>query len=178
MGMTSVLQRLDIWSNKLLKDSVQKLYTNWMQKDQAPMSLGRMKRTHTSPTDKWAPAAWCSLLHDMVIRSLKKCFIWNHLEGTNDDSLRGHLSTQPQKARNSESFQKRVVLSMMCIKGKMLSLHLLVSHYIRITLHSSKYGARDLSQRYRYVHLSFPKAPDEKQELAVANNFVSLKTEQ
>ncbi|KAH7946499.1 hypothetical protein HPB52_000251 [Rhipicephalus sanguineus] len=61
--------------------------SQWTREDRALTSTGRIKRPSAANIAEWVSAAWYGLLHDMIVRTFKKCCISNYMDGAEDDLI-------------------------------------------------------------------------------------------
>jgi len=75
-GMTSVLQPMDISSNKPFKDRLRQQYLTWIVDSALELTeTGKVKRAASSEVTRWVSAAWKAILESIIVRSFKKCCI-------------------------------------------------------------------------------------------------------
>lgn len=78
-----MLQPLDVCVNKLFKDSVCRLYTDWMaQRRHALKTVSKIKRRSIELVRSWILDAWRSLPADLIAISFRKTRIANTLDGS------------------------------------------------------------------------------------------------
>jgi hypothetical protein len=87
-GLTSVLQPLDVSVNKPCKDSIKKLYTQWMAEGiQELMSIRKIRRPSTEMTCEWILRVWNMVLMKITTQSFLKIGIRTTLHRSEDDML-------------------------------------------------------------------------------------------
>lgn len=87
-GMTSQLQVLDVVVNKPFKDSLRRLYNDWLVAgDHALTPSGKIKKPSIAQIGNWIKTAWDNIPADFIIRGFKKCCISNNMDGTEDNVI-------------------------------------------------------------------------------------------
>ena len=87
-GLTSILQPLDVFLNKPLKDRLCEQWNNWMIEGQKSFTpAGNMRGALLPTVCSWVLDAWPSLMAEMVARCFKKDSISNSMDGTEDEIL-------------------------------------------------------------------------------------------
>ncbi|XP_018105792.1 plectin isoform X1 [Xenopus laevis] len=87
-GLTSVLQPLKVSLNKPFKDSVQKMWHEWMSSGQAKRTkAGNLTKPDIELIAKWVRDAWEDIPEDMVQRAFQKCGICNAVDVGEDSAL-------------------------------------------------------------------------------------------
>jgi hypothetical protein len=86
VGMTLVLQPMDIPINKPFKDRLRQQYLTWIADPARELKeTGKIKRAAPSEVVRWMLAAWKVIPESIIVRSFKKCCISNALDGSRDD---------------------------------------------------------------------------------------------
>lgn len=83
-GLTSILQVIDVVINKPFKDSLKKLYEDWLLNGNHTFTRGGNIRKPT--TTNLFQQAWDEINPNTIIRGFKKCCVSNDLDGTEDDT--------------------------------------------------------------------------------------------
>ena len=87
-GMTSVMQPMDVSVNKPFKDSLRQQYLNLIADPARVLTeTGKIKRAPPPEVARWVSAAWKAIPESIIVRSFKKCYISNALDGSEDDIL-------------------------------------------------------------------------------------------
>ena len=88
-GLTSILQPLDVVSNKPFKDRVREKWITWMKSDDKELTAGgNLKKPGLSLVTSWIKTSWEDMLKEMVIKSFfLKTGISNKMYGKEDDLL-------------------------------------------------------------------------------------------
>jgi hypothetical protein len=100
-GLTSILQVLDVVINKPFKDSLRKLYEDWLINGNHTLTKrGNLKKPTVTNLCQWILQAWEDINPNTIIREFKKCSISNFLDGTEDDMLWAPIADENKTRRN------------------------------------------------------------------------------
>jgi hypothetical protein len=89
-GMTSILQALDVVVNKPFKDYLRKQYEDWLINNQHEYTrAGNIKKPSIRLMFEWILKAWNQISEESIRQGLKKCYISNALDGSEDDIAGG-----------------------------------------------------------------------------------------
>jgi hypothetical protein len=80
-GMVCLPQPVNIYINKAFKERFRHQCEKWL------LSKGRLKSASPSLLSHWISAAWKEVSMEVIIKSFKKCYLSNALDGSEDDSL-------------------------------------------------------------------------------------------
>jgi nucleosome binding factor SPN SPT16 subunit len=79
---------MDVVINKPFKDSLRKLYEDWLINGNHMLTKGgNLKKPTVTNLCQWILQAWENINPNTIIRGFKKCSISNFLDGTEDDML-------------------------------------------------------------------------------------------
>lgn len=78
-GMACLPQPVDIYINKAFKEMFRHQCEKWL------LSKGRLKSASPSLLSHWISAAWKEVSVEVIVKSFKKCYLSNALDGTEDD---------------------------------------------------------------------------------------------
>jgi hypothetical protein len=87
-GMTSQLQVLDVVVNKLFKDHLKQLYSEWLLAgDHILMPTGKIKKPSVALLCQWIKTSWKQICPEVGVKGFKKCCISNAMNGREDGIL-------------------------------------------------------------------------------------------
>ncbi|PNF30294.1 hypothetical protein B7P43_G15027, partial [Cryptotermes secundus] len=78
-GMACLPQPVDIYINKAFKEMFRHQCEKWL------LSKGRLKSASPSLLSHWISAAWKEVSVEVIVKSFKKCYLSNALDGAEDD---------------------------------------------------------------------------------------------
>lgn len=88
IGLTSVLQPLDVSVNKPFKESVKKLYLQWVAEEKQTLApTEKIKPPSSEIICLWILMAWDMVKPEVIIKSFLKTGISNKLDGSENDAF-------------------------------------------------------------------------------------------
>jgi hypothetical protein len=84
--MTSQLQVLDVVVNKLFKDHLEQLYSEWLLAgDRILMPTGKINKPSVALLCQWFKTSWQRICPEVRVKGFKKCCISNAMDGREED---------------------------------------------------------------------------------------------
>lgn len=80
-GLTNVVQSLNVLINKTFKYNIRRKSSVWrLEEEKALTKLLRMKAPDLSPFCLWVNGAWAEIDTNLIVKSIKKCSMWNAMD--------------------------------------------------------------------------------------------------